>query len=226
MTKLMLSGAYHKERPVPADVPSHGRLRAGGWTGLTLTVPADLDLDSADGAADMAQAQHHLLCRYIVQGDVLPVAFGSFFSSPTAVKHHLLEHAALLSELAQRLDGMVEFTVKLLEERNPQSSRQPSATGVEHLRHRRFMRDASRRRGRDIRQVLNHLQEGIDQIAVAQKPRSCGRTIDILLPRHRLSTCLQRLNPIASLATSQGVSLSLTGPYPAFSFVARETELV
>lgn len=224
MSAVMLLGLVAADLPEPPDAPAHGRVAAGPWDALVLPVPDDLDCGTEAGTIALAQVQHRLLCGYAAQGDVLPVALGGAFTGAEAVLHHLRAEAARLQRLAEHLSGRVEYSVAISRVARP-AEPLAAASGRAHLRQRARARDLRDAGNTARRAYLDALSDRIGHHAEARRLVPAGRPdrparLDFLVRRDLLPTCLREIEATLPEATTLGLSLCLTGPYPAFSFAA------
>ena len=225
MTGLMLIGVLRGTHPAPSGAPAHARLTAGPWTGLALEVAETLDPEDTEAAVSLARLQHCVLCHYIAEVDVLPVAMGALFSNPAAIRAHLERDASHLRALADRLSGQVEYTVAFGRDAGPQTMTPPARRGADHLRQRRDKRDRARNHSRRSAALMDDVAATLTPITTALRRRGANRegrigALDLLVRREDVVQCVSGIETHARDAEALGLSLSLTGPYPALSFVA------
>jgi hypothetical protein len=222
MTPLMLAGLVPSGTPEPDGTPAHHRIPTGGHVGLALPLAAGIDLSDDCTAITLAQAQHALLCRYAETADVLPVALGGVFSGADSLGLHLAREASNIATLAERLAGRIEYSlaINLLPDR---SAPGVAATGRDHLRQRARIRDDRTGRVAARRAFLESVSESLRPVTEAQRMvagKDPGRLarIDALIERIRLAAFRSVIEVRLAEAETLGLALTLTGPYPAFTF--------
>jgi len=223
MTRLMLAGVLRGDVDPPENAPDHTQVAAAPWTALALSVPTTSDLDKPDEAAALATRQHELLCRYIVDADVIPISFGAFFSSKPGVCAHLRAEDEALVHVSQRLAGCVEYSIQITRMSEPTPV--PATTGAAHLRARRARRDRHRDMGREVGEIVSEIEHAVGAWTVARSSRPSKdptrlQTIDLLLRRKDVAACIRALRDTGKRVTSLNLELTFCGPYPAFSFIA------
>ena len=220
MNRRMLIGVLAAERPAPPGTPRHRQVRGSKWTGIVLDLQEAVDLDFAEDAADLAQSQHAVLCRYVADGDILPIAMGAVFSDDIAVKAHLQDIAPRLNSVARSMADHVEYSLALTKsDDTPVRSYAPS--GAAHLRARQAKRNQLR--SHDSTGMLQTVIASLNDLPTAHRLRGAqpGRmgAVDLLIRRDHWTACRAALDAIADQARANGFNLTATGPYPPFSFI-------
>lgn len=169
---------------------------------------------------------------------VLPARFGTLFHSAASLDATLDRHAAAIDAALDQVAGADEFTLRILGRRDLAAARladdllaqhgAPAAGGARYLLAKRFERDAQAgaaewlaRRAADVLAVA--IPAGVPhRLARAGARRDDGLEVvaNLALLVHRaraadLDAALAAANPLAAAA---GLTLELTGPWPAYSF--------
>jgi len=220
---LMLIGIVPAGTPSPAGLPDHCTIPSGPWTGLALSLPEEIDLAGEEGTIRFARARHEILCCYAASADVLPVAAGGGFANADAVARRIADDAERIASLHARLAGYVEYALAI--DVGPDVTPAVAAgSGRDHLRQRARMRDQRGARGEGRRSFVERLGRDIGGRAAASRTvagRSAPRLarIDMLLRREDIAPCAAALSERLPEAGTLSLNLSLTGPYPPFSFL-------
>ncbi len=220
---LVLLGIIPTGAPVPADVAPHRAIPAGAWTGLALDLPAGHALSSEEEMIRFAQTRHAVLCHYATQADVIPVTPDQAFSDPNAVVRRIDRDATRIAGIHARLAGCVEYALAV--DTAPEVASHPqAATGRDHLRLRARMRDVrgdrGRARGAFVEKLGRDVADRVERIRnVAGRAAPRLARIDLLVRRDRFDDCTSAISHLLADAQALGLDLSLTGPYPPFSFL-------
>lgn len=226
---VMLVGLIPADAPVPDDAPDHLRITTAGLTAVALALPDDLDWTDEDTTLRLARVRHDLLCRHAGQGDVAPIDLGAVFSTIPVLRDYIDRHACDLGDRLARLAGRAEYAlaVDVAPDRPvPTAAR----SGRDHLRQRAALRDR-----RDLGQAarrgfLSLISERIAPMAEHRRivpGRQTGRLgrVDFVTRRDGLDHCRQALDALLPQARDLGLTLTLTGPYPAFSVCADRSDV-
>lgn len=220
---LMLLGIVPAGVPVPQGTPDHGAIAVGDWTGLTWRLPEGFDLASEEGTIRFAQARHEILCHYAGAADVIPVAPGDAFSDAGAVAQRIDRDVSRIAGLHARLAGCAEYALTIDTEPEADAAMK-AATGRDHLRLRARMRDMRGERSNARHRFVEGFASGLGDVVEAHRTvagRAAPRLarVDLLLRRDRIGACTAAITARLDEARNLGLRLSLTGPYPPFSFL-------
>ena len=220
MTALLLIGVT-PGRAKPSNCPVHRRIEGPGWTALALEVTPD-DAAHEDTALAWAAAQNDVLSAYIRAVDVLPVPLGAVFSDTTALTAHATTAWPHWSAALKGIQGACEFVLRIeADKARPQPSTAPS--GSAYLRQRLTARDDRATLSHRRNTFIGTLATMVERHAVSTRRRDGGLLCMTLLVRR--TTCdalIASLSGHASEARALGLSCTLIGPSPAYSFAEQE----
>ena len=241
MSALYTFAVVDSHPPLRFDVSA--RLRVVTAAGLSAVVePADvaeyegerLERNLADrGWLESAVRHHEGVIEELLDGRaVVPMRFGSIFSTEAGLVAMLDEHAARFSQLLDSVRGRREWGVRLLADRDALVRRlAPAATaattGSDYLRRRR----AEMQAGDEVSAMAAALSQEVtaELAALAEHhvllhPRQADPgtlvTASFLIPVADEGRFLARAEELD--AAHDGLSLVVTGPWPAYSFTAAD----
>lgn len=213
----------------PEGAPTHERVAVGPLVALVTPTPGDL----ADVEAARAAALTHdtLLATYHRTGSVLPVNFGTCFSSEDQLARALAADVAKFEARLHELSGLAEFALELEGKPAAAPAGRPTAhaqiasgSGRSYL----ASRAAARQKHGDREAALGDL--GVDLAttagAFARKivPRRArqGRPLSLscLLSERDAARLDAALAPFRYRAAQFGIALRFKGPWPPYSFAA------
>jgi hypothetical protein len=179
----------------------------------------------------VALAHHELLSAVAATGDIAPVRLGALRDGEASVRAMLAAESAHFSERLAAVAGMVELAVRLVTDADaPHQPAPAAATGRDYLRARSAVANA----GRDHEALASLFAREAEQtFAVLAADTRPGGAAPAGQPKRWLDLALlvrrEAVSEVAGLAESLGqkarrlrLVLSLTGPWPAYSFVAKE----
>jgi len=112
MTALILHGLVPADTEPPEGAPPHERIPAGRLVGLATACPHRGPGDAPDAAMSAILAHNALLAAFAAAGDVLPVRYGTAFSSRAALAAHLAEHEGDYVSAVAPIAGAREWGVR------------------------------------------------------------------------------------------------------------------
>lgn len=202
----------------------------------------DADLRLADPAWVTPRAIDHgrVIAKVFRGSPVLPVPFGTLFSSPGILEKFLDRNAELIAGFFEYSAGCEEWGVKALLDRgqlkrsliesNSQTESAVLSPGLQYMRERRAEQKANQQSGEWLERNLRTVADTLDQCAT----RTCQRRIlgdsmqpdgleevlklAALLARDRVADFRGRIEAINRALASDGLSFALTGPWPPYSF--------
>jgi hypothetical protein len=171
---------------------------------------------------------------------VLPVPFGTLFSSSRALEEFLDRNGDLIKGFFKYAAGCEEWGVKAMLDREQlkrsliesigEAESAAASPGLRYLRERRVDQMADRQSGPWLEQNLKTVSDALDQCAT----RSCRRRIlddskqldgreeilnlAALLARDRVADFRRRIEVINRECAAGGLSFVVTGPWPPYSF--------
>jgi hypothetical protein len=173
-------------------------------------------------------------------GPVLPVPFGTLFSSPQALGKFLERNADLIQGFFEYAVGCEEWGIKALLDRERlkrsliESNSRPESDavspGLRYMRERRAEQIANQQSAEWLERNLRVVADALEQSAT----RSCQRRIlddskqsdgceevlnlAALLTRDRVAEFRRRIETINRAHVEDGLSFAVTGPWPPYSF--------
>jgi gas vesicle protein GvpL/GvpF len=176
-------------------------------------------------------------------GPVLPARFGTLFSSPEALGRFVETNRQTIAGFLDAVCGHEEWGIKALLERSTAKkwlgTRMATAAadggpaispGLRYLRERRAQAAAEKDLNRwlaascdsvarDLRQpVSDWRQRKILDVRVPGDPRATVLNFAVLIRRDRVEDLLLRAAALNAERAAQGLSFTLTGPWPPYSF--------
>jgi len=224
MSALLLIGVT-PGRAKADTAPAHRRIEGPGWTALALEVEPG-DAAHEDTALAWAAAQNKVLSAYVRAVDVLPVPLGAVFSDATALTVHATTAWAQWSETLKGIQGACEFVLRV-EATDNRPANTPAPNGTAYLRQRLTARNDRATLSHRRNTFLGKLTAMADRHAVGTRRRDGGMLCTTLLVRRTTcDTLIANLSGCASEARDLGLSCTLIGPSPAYSFTQHEAACV
>ncbi|MEM9342701.1 MAG: GvpL/GvpF family gas vesicle protein [Pseudomonadota bacterium] len=220
MSALLLIGIT-PGRAKPGTAPVHHRIEGPGWTALALEVDPDAAAHE-DTALAWAAEQNQVLSAYVQAVDVLPVPMGAVFSDATSLTAHATTAWPQWSTALKGIQGACEFVLRAeADDMRPQPD--PAANGTTYLRQRLTARNDRATLHHRRNTFLCTLATMANRHATATRRRPGGLLCMTLLVRRTASDALiTNLSGHASEARALGLSCTLIGPSPAYSFTEQE----
>lgn len=211
-------------------IPEHRLYRAGDLIAIISQAEHNLSDPDLPGPVLEEAARKHdsILTAYSVKHTVLPIRFGAAFSDDRAIWRYLVntEHAEAACKQLARLKGFQEFGIKLLIiDYAAQKQPQPySDNGRDFLRQRAQLRAGRRELTERQAQFASEMVNALGSVStdLRKEPSRSGRICDLslLIDRTAVQKFYDTVSPFAQDATSLGLHLRTTGPWPAYSFAA------
>ena len=229
MTALLLHGIVKRETPFPPDAPQHVRVAVGGLIALATPASASLLADEGDPPLAEAQTHHELLSIHAAMSDVLPVRFGTIFSSEAALSDGLSRQANALQAALARLSGRVEYVMSLTLAAHRGTAavgddEDAEETGRGFLARKRSARDDLRERRARREAFFRAVPDDLRPLIAGQKdldPSTHGVLAQyaLLVDRAAIGPLVQKAQDVARKGAAHGVLVSLRGPGPCYAFV-------
>jgi hypothetical protein len=192
----------------------------------------------------VARAHEAAIERALERGTIVPLRLCTIFAGEEAAKRMLRERAASLAQALDTLDGRVEWSVKLLvdRERLEASLREPDAedrepaSGAAYMlvrREQRRVREASDRRAAELAEDVHaRLQDWADDARVrpAQNRELSGHEGDMILngvylvERGKTARLRELVDELQRRHEAAGARVELGGPFPPYNFVPEPPE--
>ncbi|HEY8077293.1 MAG TPA: GvpL/GvpF family gas vesicle protein [Labilithrix sp.] len=187
----------------------------------------DLDWVAKAGAAHEAVVEHALRA-----GTVVPMKLFTLFSSDERVRDHTVRTKKTLDRVVARISGCEEWGLRVLFDEAramKRAARGPApASGVAFLKRKKELGDVRRRLAADAKDEVEALYGRLAKAvkrAVRRAPPSQELAGSVLLdaaflvPREKTKTFKSEVAKTAKGLAQNGYHVTLTGPWPAYSFV-------
>lgn len=185
---------------------------------------ADVEWVSRAGAA------HHAVIEAVAEGyDVLPLRFMTLFSTEARALSTFKRSQARIERALERVKGRAEWVLRV---GKPDPARlQPASgdaadSGAAFLRAKaaakRRRQDAAQRVAADTTRLLEALEEVADESTTRPVEAGANLLLDaaLLVSKRRVDRLQKTLTDNAAGLVAAGCSVSLTGPWPPYSFAA------
>ena len=235
-----------RARP-PRGLPGAGPARAlDAKSGLWLVVATapmdrygaetiDARLADLDWVSRCAVAHDAVVEHFARAAPVIPMKLFTLFTSDERAVTHVARTRRKLDRLFSRVGNREEWGVRLLlDERRalgPRAAPVTAATGTDFLRKKKAAKDARQQVVADALREADTLHEALDRLADDSRRRTPaveGATSRLVLdaaflvPRGGTRRFRAAVTEAAALLEGRGFTLSLTGPWPPYHFVADE----
>lgn len=172
-----------------------------------------------------ALAHNDILMAYAAKVAIVPVRYGAIFSTEALLISHVAAGAADYGKTLARLNGMLEYAVALtVAEPVRKVAEMPAPTsGRSFLQARRAARVGRETLSQDRRSfaagLVDAMAPWISAHRFAARPRA-GRVLDasVLVARGDGDGFAARAAEVTDTASHLGLTLSVTGPLPPYSF--------
>jgi hypothetical protein len=188
----------------------------------------DSRLKDTAWVAKTADAHHRAVDRLARSHAVVPLRLFTLFTSDVRAQQSLGRSAARLASALARVRDRSEWVVRVFRPaRLPKASitRERPASGTAFLRERASMRDAERERARALAAGVQALTAGLGEVADDHVDRPVaaggGALVDaaFLVGSHHVPAFRRKLSALSRDLRQRGCRVSLTGPWPPYSFV-------
>lgn len=212
----------------------------GGWYAVAASAPErdlsaeaiearlrDLEWVGACGAAHEAVVEHAAKL-----GTVVPMKLFTIFASDARAIAHLGKTKKALDRIATRIEGCDEWGVRVLFDETRAAAAKPAkpraASGTSFLQRKKEQADARRHLAANARAEVEELYDGLERVAkraVRRAPPSQELAGSVLLdavflvPRKATRAFKTTAAAIAKELAKGGHHVTLTGPWPAYSFI-------
>ena len=189
-------------------------------------------LQNLDWVGPRAIAHERVIESFLSARALLPMHLFTLFTSDDRVVQHVRSDGTRIRRLLKRVEGKVEWGLRLtFDERAARAkvSRRPVRSGTEFLARKRDVLGMDRTRVKEARHAADSVYRSMSRIATAAQRRT---SLERAAPGSRLLLDAAFLVPVAKggafrSASRQrvrdlralGVTMSLTGPWPAYNFV-------
>jgi hypothetical protein len=168
---------------------------------------------------------------------VLPAHLGTLFSSPEALELFVAAHRVTITDFLSEVENKQEWSFKALLDRVRAGAWLSSATetgpaaggGASYLLARRARLAVAKELNRWAAQTVESIVDQLRCYAAQSRQRSCGATsaagqpepvlnLALLVSREKLGALRQRLEQAVREHGPHGLELSMSGPWPPYSF--------
>lgn len=192
-------------------------------------------LSKLDWVSRVAVAHEAIVESFVAAIAVLPMKLFTIFTSDDRAIDHVREQRRRLGSLVKRVAHHQEWGVRVALDRTRAaaavSKKAPagSATGASYLTGKKAQRDASRELASRARETVAGLYDRLSAVSRDAKRRTAAELpaqggpllLDaaFLVPRARASAFGKRVAREAAALARQGYDLTITGPWPPYTFV-------
>jgi hypothetical protein len=239
---LLMRATRPSATAAPRGVPGAGPTRFvpagdGLWL-IAADVPREMYSASAieqgmrdlHWVADRAVAHESVVEHFAKRGTVLPMKLFTLFASDQSAAAHLGRERARIRSALERIDGCVEWGVRVVAASRIAVTKGPVArSGTEFLSARKRARDEVRAAaGRaaavaaDVYPALSHLAKEARLTTPAEADAAGSRLLldaAYLVPAAREARFKAAVSRLARRCAAAGCEMVLTGPWPAYNFI-------
>jgi hypothetical protein len=230
----------------PPGVPGAGEPRAlelgeGRWL-VVADVPAqeydaevlENGLSDINWVSDRAVAHEAMVEHLARHATVVPTKLFTLFNTDERALEHLSAQHDELSEVFGRIEGCQEWGIRVLRSPQPVASfpaRPPAATGRDYLERRKADRNREKEEKAAIKDECEGLFTALSAVARSARRRpplrlETGESLlvdDAFLVERAAADAFERVVRRGATALGAlGCEMTLTGPWPAYNFVAPE----
>ena len=183
------------------------------------------DLHSAPAASlDRARSHNAVVEASLEEHTPLPMRFGQWFASESELRSALRERGKALRRALERVDGAVEFGVRVLDPSSKRVHTPDRSSGrayLEGLARREAATEQARRRGAEVASALRtELGDLVRAQAVRPGDTTALVAIAHLVDRHDTGSYRRRVHTFTE--RRQDLRFVTTGPWPPYGFVDEE----
>jgi hypothetical protein len=232
---------------VPRGVPGGGPVQLGRISPALWLVHAGVPLDEyaaeriqarlqdLDWVSEIAVAHEAVVERFVrVTGaTVVPMKLFTLFSSPARAVAEMASRRRQLDSVVRRIRGTAEWGVRIARRAQPQpaAAGRPES-GTAFLAAKKQVRDEARRHSIEAAGAAEQTMSTLDRIAKASRRQpvppeaSSPPLLDaaFLVTSTKTHRFKQAVRHAAERCRAVGAELTLTGPWPAYNFVAAEDQ--
>ena len=228
---IQLHGLVAKNATLPKDAPSHQIVAFETFDALIspYLLPTDIDDLEADVLGAAALNHHHILLGYCAKHALLPMRFGTVFSSPAALGRAMRDKAALYDSALVALENLREYSVHLGKTNTHLEIEPKARDGRAFLNRKQHNRDARRDMAQNqihFAQMLVAKIEALCAQPVSKATSKPDQLLDVttLLSPSSLTDLRHLASDVQGRAADLGLSITLKGPWPAYHFDASALE--
>ena len=194
----------------------------------------DQGLQNLDWVAPRALAHETVVEHFLSLPAVLPMQLFTIFNGDQRAIEHVVRDRRRIAPILKRIAGKVEWGVRL--SWNPQAppaaaarARSQPKSGADYLTRKREQRDLAESQLKQARRHANRIYKALSGAATAARRRTATEQaapgsrllLDaaFLVPARRAAAFRAAVNRQARTIEDAGLSVSLTGPWPAYNFI-------
>lgn len=196
-------------------------------------------LSDLDWVAKCGTAHHGVADEIVQQHTVIPFRLFTLFSSDAKAVATLGRHARAIDAALKRVAGKAEWVLKISKPepgdrgdrgargaRGAAGARSAAVTGTSFLQEKAAARQSAAETATRVRQDAAAAYETLAGMAAESTYREVGSAAGLLLdasflvPARQLPAFKRALSKVSSRLLADGCRVSLTGPWPPYSFVA------
>jgi hypothetical protein len=200
-------------------------------------------LQQLDWVAPRALAHEAVVEHFLAAPAVLPMQLFTMFTGDERAVEHVVRDRRRIAGILKRIEGQVEWGLRLTLDldankpagarkdaaRSRRSSRNASEGGAAYLARKRDQLDWARTRLKKGRSEANRMYRAVSREATAARRRTATERaapgsrllLDaaFLVPARRATAFRAAVGRHARALKGAGLTVSLTGPWPAYNFI-------
>jgi Gas vesicle synthesis protein GvpL/GvpF len=183
---------------------------------------------------DRLLEHEHVMEAFVATGPVFPLGFGVLLADPATLRDAVAPHLPTLSDFFASAAGRQEWCLKFyIREDAPRRGEMAKAapTGLDYLAARRALPERLAARESAARDFVGATLAGLGQYCEGLLERNAGTApgkglrllanVALLIRASEREALLTAVNDLMAPAASEGLELTLTGPWPLYSFRPR-----
>lgn len=231
-------------RGISEGMPGGGDLRlidvGDGLWAIVQSVPESqygeealaLGLQNLDWVGPRAIAHERVIESFLSASALLPMQLFTLFTSDARVVEHVRSDRAHIARILKRIEKKVEWGLRLTwneKAARDKAGRKQARTGAEFLARKRDLLDVNRIRLGEARKSADRMYKALSRKAAASRRRTSleraapGSRLLLdaafLVARAESGAFKAAIRQHAGGLRAAGVSISLTGPWPAYNFI-------
>ncbi len=240
-------GSMPEGQSVGFEVDQSTRVHiAAGLAALTVSMPhdylsgpeAEARLGDIDWLAPRAVRHEELVRHAMASGPILPMRFGTVFSSALLLCELMAKYAPLVESFLERITGRAEYAVRIAYDREAGEKKlfaqlvaqapTPSGPGVKYLLEKRIKEQAARELTSHMAGIGNEVAGQLAEFAADSVVRRAvadrGDGLEtaaahaLLVDSSKADALTHRSQQLSQAHADAGIRIELTGPWPAYSF--------
>lgn len=222
---IQLHGLVAKGAALPTESPSHQIVAFKTFDALIspYSLPSDTADMSTDDLSTAAMRHHHILLGYCSKNALLPMRFGTVFSTPAALGRAMRENGTQYEAALAMLTDLREYSVHVNVTNAPTKEPSVARDGRAFLSRKQHNRNARRDMAHNRQRFGQSFESDIAALCAQPLVHAAPKPDHVLDVTTLFSTpAVETLRHLASRAQDQasdlGLSITLKGPWPAYHF--------